>query len=124
MKLKDVKKRFEEVNIGKNIVCSQQELELFITYGLLFPKGSKYVTRDGNKLSVTDVTDTNYKMSLNFKAIIDASASMCQNDNIKRVYCMSTETYNSYLAEGLIIQLGDEMVFRIYDKEYWKICKI
>ena len=124
MRFNEVKKRFEEVNIGEDIVCTQQELELFLSCGLLFPDGSRYATRDGAKVHVTDVGDNKYKMTLNFKALLDAGASLCKDTKNKKVYFMSKSTFDSYLAEGLIMSVDDEMVFRLYDKEYWKICKI
>lgn len=124
MGIKDVKKRFEEVNIGKELVCTQPELESFVSYGLLFGCGEKYVTRDGAKVVVIEIPDNNYQLRLNFRNLLDVGASLCTTSKNKRIYCMSEATFDKYNQQGLIIEQGGDFYYRMFENELWKIYKI
>ena len=90
-------------------------------YGLILQTGEDYVTRDNKKLNVDLIKNKELKFNLNFQNLIQVSNKIYKQQEIKKVYFMSSRCYNMYKQQGLIINKDNKEYYRLFDKDLWLV---
>lgn len=121
MSSKNVYEKFKELNKNNVITCTEQDLQEFIMYGLILQTGEDYVTRDNKKLNVDLIKNKELKFNLNFQNLIQVSNKIYKQQEIKKVYFMSSRCYNMYKQQGLIINKDNKEYYRLFDKDLWLV---
>lgn len=125
MKRKDVLLLADEINKEPEISCTQLELSQLISHGVLNEIAENtYVNNMGKKVIVHLNKIKTLKFSIDLSYLINECISMVASSKIKRVYCMTHNTYEKYKKENLIVDINGEAYFRLFDKELWKILLI
>lgn len=121
MSSKNVYEKFKELNKNNVITCTEQDLQEFIMYGLILQTGEDYVTRDNKKLNVDLIKNKELKFNLNFQNLVQVSNKIYKQQEIKKVYFMSSRCYNMYKQQGLIINKDNKEYYRLFDKDLWLV---
>ena len=112
--------RFKELIEQDNIICSEQDMEEYLAYGLLFDCGkNKYITRDNKPISVTVVKPN--KLDINLQDIINKGQQLAEENNVKKIYFMNERCYNNYKDKGLIITKKGKDYYRLFNNDEWLV---
>lgn len=124
MSTKNVYERFEKLNKGDKIVCTQEDLDEFLMYGIVLKSGDNYMTRANQKLNIDILKVKTLSFNLNFSSIINECEKLSGKTGEKKIYCLSEKTFDKYMSEGLIVHKNNNDYFRVFDKELWLVYKI
>lgn len=124
MSSKDIRLRFQEIFNSDNVICTEQELDEFLSCGLIIRSKNKYYDRQNNVVKINVIKNPNNDFNINLKDVINSSIKLSQENNIKRIFCMSNECFNQLNNEGYIITKNDKQYYRCFDKELWLINRI
>lgn len=125
LKGKEISKRFDELNNGNDIICTQAELDSFLMSGLIVKAGdSKYLTMKGQMVKIDVVKDKAKRMTIDFGGLLSQCSIITAKSSNKKVYFMSDKCYNNYDQQGLIIHDGLNDYYRLFEKELWLVYKI
>lgn len=124
MSSKDIRLRFQEIFNSDNIICTEQELDEFLSCGLIIRSKNEYYDRQNNVVKINVIKNPNNDFNINLKDVINSSIKLSEENNIKRIFCMSNECFNQLNNEGYIITKNDKQYYRCFDKELWLINRI
>lgn len=113
--------KYKQAIVDNNLICTSKELEEYLMYGLLVSIKDKYYDRNNNIITV-DVQQPK-SFNINLSSLISSSISLAKKNYVKRIYCMSTNTYNRYKENGLIIDKDNKEYFCKFNNEEWLINK-
>ena len=102
-----------------SLICSKDELELYLSYGYILKLGNNYITRDNKKLQV-NVVEPN-KFDFNLSVLISKCNELSKQFGEKRIYCMTERCYNKYKELGFIISKDNKDYYRYYTNELWLV---
>ena len=105
----------------KNIICTQEDLDEFLIYGLLILADNKYYDRNNNLIMVNLEQPKNF--NINLSGLISSSLNLASKYYIKRIYCMTENTYNKYKKAGLIISKNSQEYYCKFKNEEWLVNK-
>lgn len=112
--------RFRELIGQENIICSKQDIEEFVAYGLLFDLGNnKYVTRDNRQLDISIIKPS--QMNINLTSIIQQGTQKAKEFGVSKIYFMSQRCYDKYKQDGLIISKKGNDYYRLFNNDEWLI---
>lgn len=112
--------RFRELIAQENIICSKQDIEEFVAYGLLFDLGNnKYVTRDNRQLDISIIKPS--QMNINLTSIIQQGTQKAKEFGVSKIYFMSQRCYDKYKQDGLIISKKGNDYYRLFNNDEWLI---
>ena len=113
--------KFKDLKKDNIIECTQNDLDEFIMYGLLFKTGNNYITRDKQTININLIEPKQYKFNINLSSLIDQCNELSSKYKIKRIYCMTSRCYNTYKEKGYIVTINNIDYYRIFDKELWLV---
>lgn len=112
--------RFRELIGQENIICSKQDIEEFVAYGLLFDLGNnRYVTRDNRQLDISIIKPS--QMNINLTSIIQQGTQKAKEFGVNKIYFMSQRCYDKYKQDGLIISKKGNDYYRLFNNDEWLI---
>lgn len=112
--------RFRELIGQENIICSKQDIEEFVAYGLLFDLGNnRYVTRDNRQLDISIIKPS--QMNINLTSIIQQGTQKAKEFGVSKIYFMSQRCYDKYKQDGLIISKKGNDYYRLFNNDEWLI---
>lgn len=118
---KELTEKLNELNQTNKLTCTDAELEEYMNYGLLFQSNDKFMNRNGKVIDVDIIKSKVYKFSIDLSGLICKCEEIAQTDKVKRIYCMSENTYNKYKNQQLIITKGDIEYYRLFENELWRV---
>ena len=118
---KEISDKLKELNSIDKLQCTDVELNEYLNYGILIEANNKYLTRTGKKIQVDLLKSKNYKFNLDFSNLIYQCEELVLKENIKRIYCMTADTYNKYKNNKLIITKSDVEYYRLFENELWRV---
>lgn len=121
MKSSECLELYKELCIDNKIDCTQDLLDNFVEFGLLFKSGSKYFSRDNKQIDVNLIKSKTYNFNINLQALIQNSIELSKTNKNNKVYCMTGNTFNRYKEQGLIITKKDVDYYRLFDNELWLV---
>lgn len=121
MKSKDIEERFNDLISSEKFICTQEEFDDFQNYGYLIPMGKAYLTRVGKKVNVDIIKQKAHILNLDLSGLINGAIKMSKDNNFKRIYCMSENTYNKYLEKGYVVEKNNKKYYRLFEGEMWLI---
>ena len=121
MTCRSIEKRFKEILLQKDFVCTDKELDEFLSYGLLLAHNDKYITRTGAIIDVNVCTYKQYKMTIDLSKIICDSEKLANENNVRKIYCMSKLVFNELSQKGLIIEILNKQYYSMYAGELWLV---
>lgn len=124
MSSKDIRLRFEELSHQKKFICTEQELNEFLSCGLLLKSKDKYINRQNKVVEVNVIKNLNKDFDINLTDVINSSIQLSNENNVSKIYCMSDNYFNVLYKQGYIITKNDKQYYRYFDKELWLINKI
>lgn len=124
MSSKDIRLRFQELFNNDNVICTEQELNEFLSCGLVIKSKNKYYDRQNNIIKIDVIENPNNNFNINLKDVINSSIKLSKENNVKKIFCMSDKCFNQLSSEGYIITKDNKQYYRYFDKELWLINKI
>lgn len=124
MSSKDIRLRFQELFNNDNVICTEQELNEFLSCGLIIKSKNKYYDRQNNIIKIDVIENPNNDFNINLKDVINSSIKLSKENNVKKIFCMSDKCFNQLSSEGYIITKDNKQYYRYFDKELWLINKI
>ena len=124
MSSKDIRLRFQELFNNDNVICTEQELNEFLSCGLIIKSKNKYYDRQNNIIKIDVIENPNNDFNINLKDVINSSIKLSKENNVKKIFCMSDKYFNQLSSEGYIITKDNKQYYRYFDKELWLINKI
>lgn len=121
MKSSECLELYKELCIDNKIDCTQDLLDNFVEFGLLFKSGSKYFSRDNKQIDVNLIKSKTYNFNINLQDLIQNSIELSKTNKNNKVYCMTGNTFNRYKEQGLIITKKDVDYYRLFDNELWLV---
>ena len=121
MRNKDIEGRFNEIIARDEFVCTQEEFDNFQNYGYLIPLGNSYLTRLGKKVNVSVINQSVHRLNLDLSGVIANAVKVSKDNCFKRIYCMSNNTYDTYLEKGYIVEKDNKKYYRFFDSEMWLV---
>lgn len=117
----EITDKLKEINSTGKLTCTETELTEYLNYGLILPSGKHYITRLGKRVDIDIIKPKSYKFTIDLGDIIYKCEEIAQQENIKRIYCMTQETYNKYKEQQLIVNKSNIDYYRLFDKELWRV---
>ena len=111
--------KFKDELCDATLHCTQEELNEYLTYGVVFNTDNKYYDRSFNELTIELVKPKGY--DYNFQDIIQSSCKLAKSNYVNRIYCMTASLFKKYNDMGLIITKDNNNYFRKFDKEEWLV---
>lgn len=124
MSSKDIRLRFQELFNNDNVICTEQELNEFLSCGLIIKSKNRYYDRQNNIIKIDVIENPNNDFNINLKDVINSSIKLSKENNVKKIFCMSDKCFNQLSNEGYIITKDNKQYYRYFDKELWLINKI
>ena len=72
MSSKDIRLRFEELSHQKKFICTEQELNEFLSCGLLLKSKDKYINRQNKVVQVNVIKNLNKDFDINLTDVINS----------------------------------------------------
>lgn len=119
--MNSVEERFNEILNSGNFVCTQEEFDMFSSYGYLLKIGDRYATRRGKIIDVDVITQKPGKLDIDLSGIIGVASDMAKSCKISRVFCMTNTSCDKYKACGTIVEIDGNLYFKVFDDEYWLV---
>ena len=117
---KEIREYFNSKLSDNNINCTIEELNEFMTYGLLLKSKDNYLY-NGDVINVDILKNTIHNFNINLSAIVNNCIELSKKNNCKKVYCMSQKTYDKYKELGLIVNSNGNEYYKKYEKDMWLI---
>ena len=111
----------DELNSSGKLQCTDKELEEYLIYGILLKVKDGYITRNGKKVVVDVYKPKVYKFNLDIGDIIYRCEDIASKEKVKRIYCMTEDTFNKYKDMQLIVTKADIDYYRLFDNELWRV---
>ena len=111
----------KELNNTGKLQCTEKDLEEYLCYGILIKGNDGYITRTGSKVVVDVIKPKNYRFNLDLSNLICQCEEIASNEHIKRIYCMTKDTYNKYKERQLIVTKSNVDYYRLFENELWRI---
>lgn len=111
----------KELNNTGELQCTEKDLQEYLCYGILIQGNDGYITRTGNKVNVDVIKPKNFKFNIDLGDIINRCENIASTEHIKRIYCMTEETYKKYKDRQLIITKSNVDYYRLFENELWRI---
>ena len=71
MSSKDIRLRFQELFNNDNVICTEQELNEFLSCGLIIKSKNKYYDRQNNIIKIDVIENPNNDFNINLKDVIN-----------------------------------------------------
>lgn len=117
----DIQSYYKELNVDDKIVCTKSELNSFLLAGLLFETGNTYINRNFKPIQVDIIKNKELKFNIDLQELIISCEQKSKENNCKRIYCMSSKTFDHYKTLGLVVQKDNNDYYRLFDNELWLI---
>ena len=117
MKTDSIYEDFKQLIEQDKPVCTKEDLDKLLLYGLIIETPNGYYTRSNNKVELTLVKPKS--MNIDFTGIISNGISLSKKLHCNRVYYMSKGCYEKYKQLGYIIKIDEQDYYRLYNKEPW-----
>lgn len=117
----EITEKLQELNTTGKLVCTEQELDEYLNYGLILPSGKNYITRMGKKIDLEIIKPKTYKFAIDLGDIIYKCEEIAQQEHIKRIYCMTQATFDKYKEQQLIVNKSNIDYYRLYENELWRV---
>lgn len=108
---------YEESVKDNVLVCTQEELNNYNMCGLIRKSKGNYIDRNNRIITVDLVKPTTF--NINLQGLITKCDELSQKHNEKRIYCVSSKTYDKLKQQGFVITKNGLEFYRLYDKEFW-----
>lgn len=118
---KEISDKIKEINEAGALQCTDDELSEYLNYGILIESNNKYLTRTGKIIQLDILKPKNYKLNLDLSNLISQCEEIAIRDNIKRIYCMTLDTYTKYKNNNKIITKLDKDYYRLFENELWRV---
>lgn len=115
--------RFKELLQQDEKFCSQQEVNEYLAYGLLFNTDkNKYVTRDNKPINIKIVKPNTFNIDLT--GVIQQGEKLAKENKVNRIYFISNKSYDEYKEKGFIITKHGKDFYRMFNNEEWLVALI
>lgn len=118
---REISDKLKEINKTGVLQCTDEELTEYLNYGILIESNNKYITRTGKSVQLDILKPKNYKLNLDLSNLIYQCEEIASKENIKRIYCMTMDTYNKYKNDKYIITKSDKDYYRLFENELWRV---
>lgn len=116
---KQIYDKYNSSFINDKLICTKQDLEDYILYGIVVDNNGYYIDKNMNKISVEIIKPNSF--NINLSGLVNYCTSICKEHKCNKIYCLSENDYNNLLAKGYIIVKNGVEYYRMFDKELWLV---
>lgn len=93
--------------------------------GYIFQTNGGFTDRYGNNINVQVINNTEYKFNLNLAKLLDYSQTLDlkKSASKNKVFFMTDKSYCKLKANNLVVEIGNDEYYRLFENELWLIHK-
>lgn len=120
MNSKETIERFKELNKNNKLLCTQDELNDFLSCGVILEINKSYRTRSNEELKIKIIKTKINDFDINLQDVIINAEAFAEENKYKRIFCMTNKTFDDLKQKDCIIEKEDKFYYSFL-QELWLV---